>query len=72
MVFPIGMYFPLFFIQLDAVKRGLSEDFSFYTVNLSSFHNQMDLHKLTPVIVGHCQRSEFHRPTLCRRPGQVY
>jgi len=32
MAFPIGMYFPLFFIQLDAVKHGLSRNFAFYAL----------------------------------------
>jgi len=32
MAFPIGMYFPLFFIQLDAVKHGLSQNFAFYSL----------------------------------------
>jgi len=32
MAFPIAMYFPLFFIQLDAVKHGLSQNFAFYSL----------------------------------------
>lgn len=39
MVFPIGMYFPLFYIQLDAIEHGLSVNFAFYAlviINVSS------------------------------------
>jgi len=32
MLMPVGVYFPLFYIQLDAVKRGLNEHFAFYSV----------------------------------------
>jgi hypothetical protein len=28
-----GFYFPVFFLQLNAVKNGLPSDFAFYTVN---------------------------------------
>ena len=31
-LFVIGFFFPFFYIQLDAVKHGLSESFSFYAV----------------------------------------
>lgn len=37
MVFPIGLYFPLFFIQLDAAKHGLDENFAFYSVGFFRF-----------------------------------
>jgi hypothetical protein len=29
----LGMYFPIFFLQLNAIKRGLDPSFAFYTVN---------------------------------------
>ncbi|KAF9441846.1 hypothetical protein P691DRAFT_682734, partial [Macrolepiota fuliginosa MF-IS2] len=32
MVFPIGFYFPLYFIQLDAVKHTLDANFAFYSL----------------------------------------
>lgn len=35
MVFPIGMYFPLFYLQLDAAKRGLGQNFAFYSVGFT-------------------------------------
>ena len=31
-VFAMGFYFPLFYIQLDAVQHGLDKTFSFYSV----------------------------------------
>lgn len=35
--FTIGFYFPLFYLQLDSVKHGVGERFSFYVVSLSCF-----------------------------------
>ncbi|OBZ66095.1 Riboflavin transporter MCH5 [Grifola frondosa] len=40
MIFMIGFYFPLFYLQLDAASHGLSKTFSFYSLvimNFSSF-----------------------------------
>lgn len=31
--FPVGLYFPIFYIQLDAIKHGLSKNFAFYVVS---------------------------------------
>ncbi|KAJ7626797.1 major facilitator superfamily domain-containing protein [Roridomyces roridus] len=39
-IFTVGFYFPLFYLQLDAVKHGIDETFSFYALvimNASSF-----------------------------------
>ncbi|KJA20471.1 hypothetical protein HYPSUDRAFT_43171 [Hypholoma sublateritium FD-334 SS-4] len=30
--FPVGLYFPIFYIQLDAIKHGLSKSFAFYVL----------------------------------------
>ncbi|KAJ3574979.1 hypothetical protein NP233_g1396 [Leucocoprinus birnbaumii] len=46
MVFPIGMYYPLFYIQLDSIKHGLSINFAFYTLvilNASSFLGRLSV-----------------------------
>jgi hypothetical protein len=32
-----GFYFPVFFLQLNAIKNGLPSDFAFYTVSLVIF-----------------------------------
>ena len=34
MVFQIGFYFPIFYLQLDAVNHGIDVNFSFYSVRL--------------------------------------
>ena len=34
MVLSIGLYFPLFYIQLDAVEHNLNETFAFYSVSI--------------------------------------
>ncbi|KAH8814599.1 MFS general substrate transporter [Flagelloscypha sp. PMI_526] len=42
--FIMGFYFPLFYIQLDAVKHGINEHFAFYSIsilNASSFFGRM-------------------------------
>jgi hypothetical protein len=31
----IGTYFPLFYLQLDAVKHGINQELSFYSVSPS-------------------------------------
>ena len=36
MIFIIPFYYPLFYLQLDALKHGLSASFSFYAVRISS------------------------------------
>ncbi|KAI0675763.1 major facilitator superfamily domain-containing protein [Trametes maxima] len=49
--FALGLYFPLFYIQLDSVKHGLSDTFSFYSLvilNVSSFFG-----RLSPGFVAH-------------------
>ncbi|KAJ7122233.1 major facilitator superfamily domain-containing protein [Mycena epipterygia] len=40
LTFALGLYFPLFYLQLDAVKHGINQTFSFYSLvimNTSSF-----------------------------------
>ncbi|EKM83347.1 hypothetical protein AGABI1DRAFT_65844 [Agaricus bisporus var. burnettii JB137-S8] len=66
MVFPIGMYFPLFFLQLDAAKRGLSVNFAFYSLvilNGASFVGRLSpgfitkyipIQPLTAITTGAC------------------
>ncbi|KAK1224500.1 hypothetical protein PQX77_012613 [Marasmius sp. AFHP31] len=39
MVLSIGFYFPLFYIQLDAVKHNLNETFAFYSLVILNFAN---------------------------------
>lgn len=34
-IFTMGFYFPLFYLQLDAVTHGINETFSFYSVSCS-------------------------------------
>ncbi|KAJ8089408.1 hypothetical protein PM082_014656 [Marasmius tenuissimus] len=39
MILSIGLYFPLFYIQLDAVKHNLNETFAFYSLVILNFAN---------------------------------
>lgn len=45
-VFATGFYFPLFYIQLDALTHGLDKTFAFYSVpyysRVSDFANTSD------------------------------
>jgi len=31
----LGLFFPVFYLQLDAIKHGVDKDFSFYAVSSS-------------------------------------
>ncbi|KAF9485166.1 MFS general substrate transporter [Pholiota conissans] len=48
--FTIGMYFPLFYLQLDAIKRGVSENFSFYALVIMNASNLIGCLAPTPFI----------------------
>ncbi|KAG8221106.1 MFS general substrate transporter [Butyriboletus roseoflavus] len=51
-IFVVGFYYPLFYLQLDAVRHGLGNTFSFYSLvimNASSFIGQLS----STVLVGY-------------------
>ncbi|KAH0836818.1 major facilitator superfamily domain-containing protein [Lanmaoa asiatica] len=57
-IFVVGFYYPLFYLQLDAVRHSLGNTFSFYSLvimNTSSFIGQLS----STVLVGY-----FHVPTV--------
>jgi hypothetical protein len=67
--FQTGFYYPLFFIQLDSVKHGLSDTFSFYSVGYSA--TQM-IFLLTASLVSDSKRVQLCGTSHVRVHRDVY
>ena len=59
-VFVIAFYFPLFYLQLDALTHGLSQPFSFYSV--------CDSCSFIPLHSSFGPARDYERKQLCRPP----
>lgn len=57
-----GFYFPVFFLQLNAIKNGLPPDFAFYTVSSSILMSDRIIMTLCRWLVNYTERGKHLRP----------